>query len=149
MRELCSPLRRSRLARLGGLILILGSCKADPPPTPWCSCDFALGGGATTLAVYPKPIEFFPYVPQQVNIYAVQGNRRELALSTEISNDGVNLGSNNAQLFRLADGSVQLQLSGYKQPPSCFRLDKTTLRLTPSACVTERTPVDCRYSSPF
>lgn len=127
---------------------LCGACSQQPQLDPWCDCDTTLAGVALHVSVKSIPIEgMAPFIPQQVRVAIRRGGEAPIeSLATELSNDGVNLRDENVRLARVADGQVELRLSGFKQASTCFRLEATTLRFRDAPCAPQVTPLACRYA---
>lgn len=131
-------MRRLALGILAGWALLATQCeKSKPLAKPWCDCAVSLEGAPVHVLVYPEPQEGWgaPFVPQGVQLYVTQGQRRQLALETHIANDGVLLGEGNVSVAQLGSADIEVRLTGHRQGPACYRVDRTTLELRPRPCV--------------
>ena len=142
-----AKMRRFALGILASSALLSVHCeKSTPAGKPWCDCAVSLEGAPAHVLVYLEPEDSWgaPYVPQAVRLYVTKGQRRQLALKTEIANDGVVFDEGNVLVAQLGSADIEVRLSGHKQQPACFRVDRSTLELRAKPCLSPPAlPVAC------
>lgn len=138
-------MRRSRVAFLVGLGLLLGACKEKSLGEPWCDCPAELASVPVLVRIYPQPKEGWgAFSPQNIKVTVARGEREQtLELDTWLKNDGTNLGPHNARLLLVAPNRYQLRLEGEEQTPACYRLVEPG-KLQEDVCA-PGTEVTCRY----
>ena len=102
-------------------LFLFTACTNPTRGTPWRSLPLATG----SLEIYYEEPNFAPFAPHTLHFYLEQDGETRLLASTQLHNDGANLGDHNIEFIEVNSDRWQIWLKGAEQADEVWLLEQS------------------------